>query len=308
MESVDGVARLREALSLLHREIEVFTNSQGIVPAPGSQADDEVVSFAEPEAVHTVHSQAAILIEVAAEQLTAFVKMITPPFETIAPWACSRGLLEATALASWLLDPGISVQMRVGRSLALRYEGLRQQEKFARVDGSLDEAFARKRMDEVESGAIALGFPHVKNRKGKRVGIGQKMPASTEIVRLMLSAESQFRLMSAVVHGHHWAIHQISYSLVGRPACEPWSRKGEALALIKSVNPLAYQYLALCCAESFARPVWYQCLYYGWSQESLIASLDSVFDHLGTKRQTRFVSGKGGASSAWSRAAAMLGR
>jgi hypothetical protein len=70
-------------------------------------AQSEIRDFRRPQSVHTAQPQARILVEVAADQLTALVKTVTKPVETVAPYTCVRSLLEGAALACWLFDPAI---------------------------------------------------------------------------------------------------------------------------------------------------------------------------------------------------------
>ena len=58
----------------------------------------------------------------------------------------------------------------------------------------------KKRTDEIEQIAIGLGFPCLRNSKGERYGIGQRMPSATEIIGLMFDEEGMYRLASAVAH------------------------------------------------------------------------------------------------------------
>ena len=124
MVIVDYIGVARKALQELHTESARFVQSHGPDPAEESPATRDISEYPRAESVHTVYGQSLALIEIAADQLTAFMKVISPPYETIAPWTCVRSLLEAAALASWLVEPQLSVRDRVERSHAFRYEGL----------------------------------------------------------------------------------------------------------------------------------------------------------------------------------------
>src|SRR5687768_9940331 len=129
--AVSEFAKLRAGLAEMRDELALHVAPYGHTPVSGSIAELELQTFPRAESVHTAQSQAWMLLEVAADQLTAFLKTVSEPLETIAPYTCVRSLLEAAALASWILDPTIDVRTRVSRSLALRYEGLVQQLKWA---------------------------------------------------------------------------------------------------------------------------------------------------------------------------------
>ena len=212
----DYLPEMREALSRFCNEIRSFHTDQGLGPAPGSPVVNERATAPRPESLVTAWSIATMLIESGGEHVTAFVKMITEPMEPIACWTCVRSMLESCSLASWLLDPRINARTRVGRVFALRYEGMEQELKFIRADGGSGEDLQslEKRSDEVEQVALKLGYPPIVNKKGKRLGIGQKMPSATEVVGLMLDEEEMYRLLSAVTHGHGWAIRKLSFSPV----------------------------------------------------------------------------------------------
>ena len=60
-----------------------------------------------------------------------------------APWVCVRAILELTAVASWLVDPAIGAKIRAAVSCyLLRFEGLRQQKRFADAAGAVADAAA----------------------------------------------------------------------------------------------------------------------------------------------------------------------
>ena len=71
-------------------------------------------------------------------------------------------------------------------------------------------------MSRVRCGPVPIHAPTppIVNKKGKRLGIGQKMPSATEVVKLMLDEEEMYRLLSAVTHGHDWAIRGLGFSPV----------------------------------------------------------------------------------------------
>lgn len=65
-----------------------------------------------------------------------------------------RALLEASSIATWLLDPAIDVDTRTRRSYSLRFEGLGKQRAMANVQG--DKAVVAdiaKRLDHLANEA-----------------------------------------------------------------------------------------------------------------------------------------------------------
>jgi hypothetical protein len=228
-----------------------------------------------------------VLTEVAADQLTAFIKTVSEPVETIAPYTCVRSLLEATALACWLLDPAINAHARVARSLAFRYEGILQQQKWARAAGE-DPTKAQSRLDNVAAVANSLGYPSIHDPRGQRCGAGMRMPSVTDLIRDVLDEEPLYRLLSAVAHGHHWAIHQLGFA----PA--PFSDATSAVTgvalrgITREANALGMALLVLESAVALSQVTWRHALYLGWDRDPIVATLERHFDGLGASDSLRF--------------------
>lgn len=209
----------KNAIAKSITSVEKFLEQTGKVwagyehkPFPNSQASKELSSFARPESIGTAYSQAATLIEVAADYAFALKSTLTEPAQSIAPWTCVRGCLEATSLSMWLFDIKINASERVQRSLAFRYEGLEQQAKLAETTkGIVDSKDIQKRIDQIEQVAQNLGFPRVLDKNNKRIGVGQKMPTVTKVVIEMLNKEQNYRLLSAMVHAHPWALQHFGF-------------------------------------------------------------------------------------------------
>jgi hypothetical protein len=285
------VAVLRDALSRFHDEAGKFVRSQGVDPAAGSRAAVERSSYVRPESLLSASAIATLLIECVAEHVTAFVKTITPPVEPIACWTCVRSMLESSAIATWLCDPTIDAKTRVGTSFAYRYEGLEQQEKFGRAT-NLPPAEQRKletHIDEVERTALALGFAPVTNRNGRRIGIAEQMPATTDMIKIVLDEERAYRLLSAVAHGHIWAIQQLGFKPATVQPAQTVVSGVPTTALEKYAdNVSGYAFLALRAMKSLALPLWNQCLYFGWEIHQLAVLLESVYDQVHVQPALRF--------------------
>jgi hypothetical protein len=193
-------------------ETSVIWNQYQHKPIPNSQAAKELAEFSRPESIGTAYSQGTTLIEVAADYVFAVTRTLTEPAQTIAPWACTRGVLETSALSLWFLDTTISADERAKRSFAFRYEGLEQQRKLAQsTNGKIDPQLITSRINEVEQIALNLGYERVLDRNGNRIGIGQTMPSITDIVIKMLNKEQNYRLLSGMVHAHHWALQHFGF-------------------------------------------------------------------------------------------------
>ena len=191
-------------------------------------------------------------------------------------------MLESCSLASWLLDPHINAHTRVGRVFAIRYRGMEQQLKYVRATGGRDEYLQRleKRIDEVEQDARKLGYPLLANKTGKRSGIGQKMLTATEVIKVMLDEEEMYRLLSAVTHGHDWAIRALGFSPIPKGDLRPYVGRVPVTMFEKTLDVDRLALLGLTAAKALAKPVWDKCNYAGWDKERLIGVLHSTFNKL----------------------------
>jgi hypothetical protein len=270
----NGAIRMVNELQNLHNRIGQLFDEFGLEPFSGSKASLELRDFQRPESVKAAYDLGSALIEVAADHVIAFTKTVTEPVQTIAPWTCVRAAVEASAIASWLLDPPVDVRERVCRSFAFRYEGLIQQTKYARSLGlNSDVNKIQVRIDELEKISLDLGFSRVVDEKGRRIGIAQIMPSITQIVNSELGEESTYRLLSAAIHAHFWALVQLSFK----------KAQEEEPIIEKHLNPLSVSWLCFKVARVFVRPVWYKCLLFGWDSSKLVTCLETSFDALGIK-------------------------
>lgn len=288
--TLDDVSRMIRTLRDLHDGLGQFLTGCGHQPSSGSQAAAEFRTFQRSESLETAYSQAGVLIEVAADQLMAFIRSVTEPVQTIAPWTCVRAIIESSAPAAWLLDPSLDARTRVQRSFGFRYEGLAQQVKFARASG--DEPATAKaitRIDDVERVAVELGFSRVENQRGRRVGIAQQMPSITDLVAQALDEEATYRLLSAVAHAHLWAVQQLSFRRIEDE--NAWlipedAGVGSAHLLEKSLRPESAALLCSRAASAFVKPIRHKCQLFGWDMEQLNDMLGSALSSLGIRGQT----------------------
>jgi len=232
----------------------------------------------------TAYSQGTSLIEVAADHLIALTRTLTEPAQGIAPWTIARAVLETSALSCWLLDTKITSHLRVGRSLALRYEGFVQQTKFGQALAlPIETANVNVRIEEVEATAESIGFTRLRNGKGKRTGIGQVMPSVTEIIRDTLNEEAHYRLFSAMAHAHHWAFSQLSFKKAG----EADFQENKVLLMEKNLPIEAVLWLCGNVARYFAQPTKCWSELYGWDLAQLNVILDDAFHEIGIRPDSR---------------------
>ena len=132
------------------------------------------------------------------------------------------------------------------------------------------------------------GFAPVLDSRARQIGVGQKMPGATDILKTVLTEEMAYRLLSAVAHAHNWALLQLGFR---RSSTQPpLTADGvSTTTLEKSAGSVqGYRFLALLAAKSFGLPLWYECLYLGWEKDRLTAILESVYDQMHTMPAVRF--------------------
>jgi hypothetical protein len=273
------------ATQQLHDRIEAFFNAQELEPKEDSLAARELQAFERSESLLTAYSQGISLIEVAADHLMALTRTVAEPAQTIAPWTMARAVLESSALSCWLLDNKITARQRVGRSLALLYEELVQQAKFGQAASLLGETDSVKaKIEETEAIAEGLGFPKVRNDRGRRTGIGQVMPSITDVIRETLKEEANYRLLSAMTHGHHWAVSQLGFRVTG----ETELQKNKVFLKEKNITVEAVLWLFGNVARYFAQPTKFRFELYGWDLLQLKAILDDAFHQIGIPSDSKF--------------------
>jgi hypothetical protein len=263
------VLELIEGLVL---KVSELLMDQGPDPVEGSLAERQMAANPWASDVRNAFSQATLLIEISSDHILSFQRAITEPVLPTAAWASVRGVLETSALSAWLLDPNIDPSQRAARSYALRYEGLIEQKKFARsMNDDTALHLSMERIEQVVQRAISQGHGPLFNKLGKQSGLGTRLPPTTELVASELDAEAEYRLLSAVLHGHHWATQQLSFArAVDR----------EPFVLEKSISPIAILYLAQRAVLYFAASLRRKFDVYGWERSTLDSHLHSVLSTL----------------------------
>jgi hypothetical protein len=139
-------------------------------------------------------------------------------------------------------------------------------------------------MTKVESDALSLGYPKLVDKKGKISGIARQMPAITELIGATLDRESEYRLLSGVAHGHHWATQQTSFKVIDAPNAGGSSEK----ALEKYVHADFVLFAASIAVTSFSKLNWNLWRLYRWNLSELEELLDLTFDQLRYSAKLRF--------------------
>ena len=281
----EHVLTMIDAVNRLFNETGRLFNQYQNEPSAESIAVQEQMNFSTPELVRDVHYRGVLSMEAAADHLVSFADLLTEPSKTVAPWTCVRGLLESSAIGIWFLSPDIDVRERVARCFAFRYIGFVQQMKFFQASNEsprIDDV--RRRMTKVENDALSLGYPKLVDKKGKINGIAKQMPAITELIGATLDRESEYRLLSGVAHGHHWATQQTSFRVIDAPNAEGSSEK----ALEKYVHADFVLFAASVAVTSFSKLNWNLWRLYGWNLSELEDLLDLTFDQLRYSAKLRF--------------------
>jgi hypothetical protein len=274
-------------ISVMHNLIDdsaQIYNNYNNKPAADSIAVKERKSFPNKELSEDVHYRGILSIEAAADHLMVFTDSISEPAKTIAPWTCVRGSLESCALAIWFLDPTIDARERVGRCFAFRYSGFVEQIKFLQVNkASIEIGKVQQRMIKVEQDVISLGYP--KLMKGGNInGIAMHMPSIIDLIRTTLNREGEYRLLSGIAHGHHWAISQISFQRVVENDIEGQFEN----AFEKYLHPEFVLFATDIAVSAYAKVLWYLWHLYGWDIKEIENFLDGIYDKLNYKTESRF--------------------
>jgi hypothetical protein len=253
-------------------------------PASDSIANQERRNFPNEELIKDVHYRGILSMEAAADHMMVFTDSISEPAKTIAPWTCVRGFLESCALAIWFLDPDINAMTRVGRCFAFRYSGFVEQIKFLKVDKAYEEIDkVQQRMRKVEKDAVSLGYSRLL-KNGDINGIAMHMPSITNLIGITLNREGEYRLLSGIAHGHHWAISQLGLHVITKENFDGQ----EVKVLEKYLHPEVVVFASNIVITSFARVIWYLWRLYGWDLDEIEHFLDQTYEQLNYKAEMHF--------------------
>jgi hypothetical protein len=274
---------------LLER-LETYLQACPTEPVAGSTFAQELATSCRPESITTALAFGDLAVEFAGDHLSSYVKIISEPIETLACFTCVRAMLETIAVAAWVLDPTISSFDRIARVYSVRFDAIDQQLKFGRSIGrpAQDIQDLETRLNAVEAEALALGYPQFRNTKNAICAIGVVMPNATEMIRDVLNDESLYRLLSAVGHGHHWAIVQLGFQDAS-PQTGPMSVSGISVRpLAKKVYVDGIALLGLHGFLALARLMWNKCQYNGWDLLCLEEIFEEVADRIQANANVRF--------------------
>jgi hypothetical protein len=128
----------------------------------------------------------------------------------------------------------------------------------------------------------------VLDKKGKRIGLVQKMPTATEMIGMILNEERAYRLLSAVAHGHNWALLPLGFKRVQGAGGQANIGGVTTTVFDKTDSLRGFAYLGVRAARAFGIPLWNQCRYFGWYEARLLAIFKKSFDRLHATDAVRF--------------------
>ena len=254
----------------------------GGIPARGSRIDRELGELPDPEPLETSLSLGAQALEHAADHLFALSDACVNPVKPFAALTLARGVLESAATAFWLFDVDIEKKERVERGMSLRLVGLEDQKKLSRASpaGPDSDEVTRKitnRIEDMITVAAARGVEPHRNRRMHVDGFGSRMPGRLELVRRVPGGEFDYRLLSAVSHGHSWSLIGVAFKPSGKPNMA-----------VKSPEPIVLVYVCSRAIEFFARALWAQVYLFGWKSGPFARLLEETYDSIELVPERRF--------------------
>ncbi|HTP29004.1 MAG TPA: hypothetical protein VMK12_25505 [Anaeromyxobacteraceae bacterium] len=167
--------------------------------------------------VQDTYSIANVRLLSASQHLDVFGKLIVDDF-VFPPATVARGVLEPSASAWWLLEPGIGPRSRVLRGWGDRW---RMQEEIRKIPAEPMKEHAKRRLEAIASGAEQLGLTVRRDPSGAPLRIGEleTPPAATVTIRQLFAqiklvgtpiadlegleylGEYFYRWLSATAHG-----------------------------------------------------------------------------------------------------------
>lgn len=252
----------------------LFLENSGTEPGVDSLAANEIKLFSRPESIKTAFGQGAQALIAATDFLEALDSLVHQDKYAIAPWSCARGMIEASSLFAWLFETGIDPIERVSRSLSIRYSALREQQKLARYDGNnakIDEI--ENRIKTIEDMALTLGYGLIRDKKNRRIGIGQIKPNITKLVEMQFSSGKLYRMLSGMAHSNYTTLTSLAFT---KPNFE--NKDG---AVIQRAVPSSLQLSLLSQASKiYAKCIWLKTIQFGFNAAKLAVLLEEFYDTL----------------------------
>lgn len=259
---IADVIRWRDRVARLNDELSELLESSAYEFGHDSPALRDGSELGHLEPVRTALGQSVLLSESASEHVAAATNSLKEPAQILACFSCVRTATEVASLAWWLLDPSIDCAERISRSLALRRKGLDEQSRLLRANPELDGAQIPGRYAAIDERVRALGLRVV------------QVPSATDLVARTFGDRMYYRLSSAVVHGHSWALLQVGFVEAGHdPAAG-------VVSMQKTAKPQVLVYLLMLALEALARPLWASTRYVSGDCAALEKLLAAAYSEL----------------------------
>ena len=212
----ERLAAIREPLTVLPEAVLAQDGEEFSPFSARAPAATEALATSD-EAIRDVLLRARLPILAAGDHLKALARLLTPLVLTASPWTVTRTILEATARASWLLNPDIPAKERVARCLVLEYQESKELPKRGRAvksPSNLDgvEQIPKWAQILISRKATSLGISLKLGKKGgiARIGGTPTSVTSTDIIRDEYDEELYYRVLSGAEHQELWALDYLS--------------------------------------------------------------------------------------------------
>jgi hypothetical protein len=216
------VGPVRDALARLLTVSNELRESRGSMADADSQAMHELAEEAKyagdkpwgDKPVESAHAQGQWLLYAAMDCASGAVRLLsTDDTPVYAHMLLARGALEQAGRAWTLLDPAISVRLRVARGMNERIFGLSEAGRLPIPDD--EKRRARERRAALYDIGRQLGFQKVRKHKRVPATLDEERMGQTELVRALFRHGADPKLggllygyFSAVAHGTSFGLSQ----------------------------------------------------------------------------------------------------
>ena len=214
----------RRAMMSLLEQIKTYEGQYDALPLPDSQASREMMLI--PQVEKAYHRVGTLMMN-AFDHAYALNTLLATRSRAFAPWTCGRVILEACALASWLLDSEIVCRERVLRCTKLglrdiRDQRLHYQRNLIQISkSSLKSEFEDEQLDlngelnRLWTTARELNLPiNEKNFDlSKFEGLGGSIKTTELVVQYLEDTSEWFQTTSGIVHSNEWTLYNLGMRL-----------------------------------------------------------------------------------------------
>ena len=221
----------RQAMVSMLDQIKTHESQYDVTPLPDSQASREMILIPQ---VEKAYDRAGTLMMNAFDHAYALDTLLAPKNHLFAPWTCSRVILEACALASWLLDEEIVCRQRALRCTKLRLKDIRDQR--LHYENNLDRIMMselapdfeqeqddlRHELNRLLEMACELEMP-IEERDfepSRFANLGGSVKPTELVSRYFGDDSDWYQTLSGVAHGNEWTMYNYGMRLVRQGALE----------------------------------------------------------------------------------------